>query len=161
MRLPCLVDSSCSILLRRIAYTAYSCQVDGATYRAYPGGVRNEICSAVGARIRHYRENAAMTQIQLGERLGLKDPSARVEIYRYEEGKRLPSLERLYALAHALDIPPSSLIDDGVRANNPKRKAPKRSKGKKSKTAKSKTAKSKTAKTTKTRKRKNAKKKNR
>lgn len=98
--------------------------------------LRNEVCEIVGERLRTARENAGLTQQELGEAIGVAGKGAAVEISRYERGFRLPRVDRLYVLADALNVEPHSLLGPATRVPNPrkaskKKKAPKKRKRKK------------------------------
>ena len=58
--------------------------------------------------MRRLRKAAGLTQEQLGERcnMGLSAVS------RLERGHRNPRLETLVRLAHALEVPPATLLED-------------------------------------------------
>jgi transcriptional regulator with XRE-family HTH domain len=67
---------------------------------------------SVGQRIAEARRQAGFTQGQLAERLGW----SRDALIHYEHGRRALSVERLVALAHALDISPAVLLIDDTAA---------------------------------------------
>lgn len=67
---------------------------------------------SIGERIKRARENAGLTQVELGEKIGITG----VAIMRYEKGKRQPSLEQLHRIADALKIDIYDLIDSGFGA---------------------------------------------
>lgn len=58
--------------------------------------LKEKICK----NIVKYRKNAGLTQVQLSIASGASEDY----IYRIEKGKRIPSLERLYKIACALNI---------------------------------------------------------
>ncbi|HUM84137.1 MAG TPA: helix-turn-helix transcriptional regulator [Lachnospiraceae bacterium] len=58
-----------------------------------------------GGRLRHFRQNAGMTQKELAEKSGLAVES----ICKYEQGRRLPKPENMKNLAAALQMPPEDL----------------------------------------------------
>lgn len=60
----------------------------------------------IGARLREARENADLTQLQLGERIGRDHRT----IHRWEYAYRIPTLEDLLLIADALGIPLSDLV---------------------------------------------------
>lgn len=59
-----------------------------------------------GARLRHLREEAGPSQLQLGERVGRDHKT----IHRWETGTTWPDLMDLILLAHALNIPLADLV---------------------------------------------------
>lgn len=61
----------------------------------------------IGDRIRAAREAASMTQAQLAHASGTTQP----QIVRYESGEQEPTVSRLIAIAKALGVKPSALID--------------------------------------------------
>lgn len=61
----------------------------------------------IGERIRAARHRANLTQAQLGERVGREHRT----IHRWEYAQRIPNLEDLLLLAHALDVPLRDLVD--------------------------------------------------
>lgn len=61
-------------------------------------------------RLSEIRKRKGMTQGALAERLGVEQPT----VQRWESGKREPSFEQLFALAHALDVEPSTLLDASI-----------------------------------------------
>ncbi|MFJ8144700.1 helix-turn-helix transcriptional regulator [Streptomyces sp. NPDC096048] len=61
----------------------------------------------IGERIRAARLHAALTQEQLGERVG-RD---RRTIHRWEYAQRVPDLEDLLLLADAVGVPLRDLVD--------------------------------------------------
>jgi transcriptional regulator with XRE-family HTH domain len=69
---------------------------------------------AVGQRIARFRRSAHLTHAQLAERLGWP----RDTLIHYEHGRRALSVDRLEAIAKALDVHPAVLItiDDGFAA---------------------------------------------
>lgn len=54
-----------------------------------------------GERIKEAREKSGMTQVELGEKVGVSG----VAIMRYEKGTREPRIEQLRAIADALEVP--------------------------------------------------------
>lgn len=56
----------------------------------------------IGARIRHFRELAGLTQLQLSEKLPC-EPST---LAHYETGKNLVSMTRLQKIAEVLNVEP-------------------------------------------------------
>ena len=63
--------------------------------------------SPLPARIRAAREAAGVTQAELAKILG----TAQSQIVRYETGQQEPTVSRLQAIAKALKIKPSKLLD--------------------------------------------------
>jgi transcriptional regulator with XRE-family HTH domain len=66
--------------------------------------------SEIGARIAEQRGRLGLTQQALADAVGTTKPV----IADYERGRRMPLLERLFAIAEALGVPPTTLLD-GVR----------------------------------------------
>lgn len=62
--------------------------------------------SVIGARIKEARIRLQLTQEELADIIG----STQKQIWRYESGKSLPSLDTLNALANALDTTTDWLI---------------------------------------------------
>jgi transcriptional regulator with XRE-family HTH domain len=60
----------------------------------------------LGERVRELRQKRGLTQVDLGERLGL--PQSRVS--EIEKGSRVPNLETILRLALALDCKVSKLM---------------------------------------------------
>jgi transcriptional regulator with XRE-family HTH domain len=60
----------------------------------------------LGERVREFRQKRGLTQVDLGERLGL--PQSRVS--EIEKGSRVPNLETILRLALALDCKVSVLM---------------------------------------------------
>ncbi|MEU0220447.1 helix-turn-helix transcriptional regulator [Streptomyces sp. NPDC006265] len=60
----------------------------------------------IGDRIRVIRRRADLSQVQLGERVGLDHKT----IHRYETAQRAPSLNELLLIADALRIPLADLV---------------------------------------------------
>lgn len=65
----------------------------------------------IGRELRHWRQARALTLNQVGERAGLNVGY----LSQIENGKALPSLEALMAIAQALDVPPAWLLLDSSR----------------------------------------------
>ena len=61
----------------------------------------------IGERLREARLNARLTVREAAERAGLR---AHGTLVQYENGRVLPPLERLAALAQAYDVPLASLV---------------------------------------------------
>lgn len=62
----------------------------------------------IGERIKAAREQAGITQVELGEKIGVSG----VAIMRYEKNARQPRIEQLQAIAAALDVSPLYLLGD-------------------------------------------------
>lgn len=62
----------------------------------------------IGERIKAAREQAGITQVELGEKIGVSG----VAIMRYEKNARQPRIEQLQAIAAALDVSPFYLLGD-------------------------------------------------
>lgn len=62
----------------------------------------------VGEQIKALRENAGLTQTELGEKVGVSG----VAIMRYEKNKRQPRIEHLQRIADALEVPVTDLFDN-------------------------------------------------
>lgn len=62
----------------------------------------------VGEKIKLYRKNAKLTQVQLAEQANM----SRSYLADVERGRYNPSVDTLKALANALNIPVSDLIDE-------------------------------------------------
>jgi transcriptional regulator with XRE-family HTH domain len=65
------------------------------------------IVAQIGERLREARLNARLTVREAAERAGLR---AHGTLVQYENGRVLPPLERLAALAQAYDVPLASLV---------------------------------------------------
>ncbi len=63
-------------------------------------------------RIRELRKHRGLTQAALAERTGLPQS----EISRIENGRRRLTVERLIAIAQALEASPAELLDDAPQA---------------------------------------------
>ncbi len=61
----------------------------------------------IGERLREARLNARLTVREAAERVGLR---AHGTLVQYENGRVLPPLDRLAALARAYDVPLASLV---------------------------------------------------
>ena len=68
---------------------------------------QNENASAVGERIKHFREKRGLTQKELGEKCGIDAANLR----KYESGKQNPKLATLNKIAEALGITAFDLTD--------------------------------------------------
>ncbi|MGB8941126.1 MAG: helix-turn-helix transcriptional regulator [Streptomyces sp.] len=60
----------------------------------------------IGARIRTARNDAQLSQVQLGERIGRDHKT----VHRYEHATSVPSLTDLLLIADALDVPLRDLV---------------------------------------------------
>lgn len=72
-----------------------------------PTGVKNEIASLTGARIRELRIAHGWSQREFAERAGWHRPL----VARIESGRHTPSVTSLLELAVALEVPISMLVD--------------------------------------------------
>lgn len=70
-----------------------------------------EAGETVGERIRRYRKAAKLTQAELGRAIN----AAAITIRQYEIGAREPKLAQLQAVAAALGVPLTALVDDNIR----------------------------------------------
>ena len=68
---------------------------------------QNENSSAVGERIKHFREKRGLTQKELGEKCGIDAANIR----KYESGKQNPKLATLNKIADALGVTALDLTD--------------------------------------------------
>ncbi|MGY4883851.1 XRE family transcriptional regulator [Xanthomonas citri pv. eucalyptorum] len=68
----------------------------------------------VAARLRQARERRGLSQREVGMRMGLDKDTASARISRYESGAMSISLEALFEMAEALEVPPAFLL-----ASNP------------------------------------------
>lgn len=71
------------------------------------------VVAQIGERLREARLNARLTVREAAERAGLR---AHGTLVQYENGRVLPPLDRLAALAQAYDVPLASLVvsDDAL-----------------------------------------------
>jgi len=65
------------------------------------------VVARIGERLREARLNARLTMREAAERVGLR---AHGTLVQYENGRVLPPLDRLAALAQAYDVPLASLM---------------------------------------------------
>jgi transcriptional regulator with XRE-family HTH domain len=65
------------------------------------------VVAQIGERLREARLNARLTVREAAERVGLR---AHGTLVQYENGRVLPPLDRLAALAQAYDVPLASLV---------------------------------------------------
>ncbi len=63
-------------------------------------------------KIAQLRKRRGWTQGDLAERVGVEQPT----VQRWENGKREPSFDQLFALARVLEVTPASLIDPSIAA---------------------------------------------
>ena len=66
--------------------------------------------SVVAARLRQARQLRGLSQREVGVRMGLDKDTASARISRYESESMAVSLESLFKLARALDVPPAYLL---------------------------------------------------
>ncbi|KKY07724.1 hypothetical protein RM60_23965 [Xanthomonas phaseoli pv. phaseoli] len=64
----------------------------------------------VAARLRQARERRGLSQREVGIRMGLEKDTASARISRYESASMSISLEALFEMAVALDVPPAFLL---------------------------------------------------
>jgi transcriptional regulator with XRE-family HTH domain len=69
--------------------------------------IKPVVIARLGERLREARLNARLTVREAAERAGLR---AHGTLVQYENGKVLPPLDRLAALAQAYDVPLASLM---------------------------------------------------
>lgn len=79
----------------------------------------NRIDQHVGSRIRERRYAMGMTQMQLGESVGVKFQ----QIQKYENGMNRVSASRLLLIAEALDVPVAWFFE-GLKTKAPERVEP-------------------------------------
>ncbi|MFE6408131.1 helix-turn-helix domain-containing protein [Streptomyces sp. NPDC057837] len=60
----------------------------------------------IGDRIREARRAAGLSQVQLGERVGLDHKT----VHRYETAQRAPTITELLLIADALRVPLAELV---------------------------------------------------
>jgi len=68
-----------------------------------------------GKRLREARLLAGLTQDALGVAIGLDEGPACIRISRYESGVHNPSLDVLWQLAGALQVPPAFFVTEDDR----------------------------------------------
>ncbi|MCD9096673.1 helix-turn-helix domain-containing protein [Luteimonas fraxinea] len=66
--------------------------------------------SVVAARLRQARELRGLSQRETGVRMGLDKDTGSARISRYESESMAISLESIFVLAQALDVPPAYLL---------------------------------------------------
>jgi transcriptional regulator with XRE-family HTH domain len=59
------------------------------------------------AKLRHHREAAGLRQQDLADRLGVEQP----RVCEWETGVHVPSAETLWAIAAALGVEPTDLVE--------------------------------------------------
>ncbi|CAN7183487.1 helix-turn-helix transcriptional regulator [Pseudoxanthomonas sp. LjRoot168] len=64
----------------------------------------------MAARLRQARQLRGLSQREVGVRMGLDKDTASARISRYESESMAISLDSLFELAHALDVPPAYLL---------------------------------------------------
>lgn len=69
--------------------------------------INKELAVQIGRAIREHRDAAGLTQAQLAEAIDLQSES----ISRIEGGKRLPTIEKLTAMAILFRIPPGAFFE--------------------------------------------------
>jgi transcriptional regulator with XRE-family HTH domain len=67
----------------------------------------NELKVAIGRRIKFYRQQRGLTQMELAAKVGYTSKAAISEI---ESGKKAPSMDMLQAVADTLKVPVSVLV---------------------------------------------------
>ena len=78
-------------------------------FRTFPPNILKSESYKVGQRIEYIRTKQGLTQENLGIRLGLEIH----EVFSYEKGTRVISIEDLFEFAKALGVPANELIDFG------------------------------------------------
>ena len=66
----------------------------------------------LGSRIRRYREQAGLSQTELGEKLGVSYQ----QVQKYERGLNRLSVDTLLCLARALELPLTAFVETGEGA---------------------------------------------
>ena len=61
--------------------------------------------SVIGKRLKEARQDAGLSQEQLGVRAGIEEDSASARMNRYERGTRSPGFELLQRIGNVLDLP--------------------------------------------------------
>ncbi|MGY1844004.1 helix-turn-helix domain-containing protein [Modestobacter sp. SYSU DS0875] len=72
------------------------------------------VVQTVGVRLRQVRQARGLSVVALGERAGI----SRATLTQLEAGSGNPTLETLYALANALDVPLTALIEPPPQAES-------------------------------------------
>lgn len=75
-------------------------------------GIKRELPSDFGRRLRTARELAGLPQDRLGVLIGLDESSSSARISRYETGRHEPPVRTAVQLAEALDVPVAYLYCD-------------------------------------------------
>ncbi len=70
---------------------------------------------ATGANIRRLRQTRGLSVRDLQRFFGFEEPQA---IYKWQQGKSLPTVDNLYALSTLLDVPMNDIL---VAADHPER----------------------------------------
>ena len=73
------------------------------------------------SKLRRAREARGLSQGDLGRLLGVRSSRPGVIVQQYENGRRLPSVSRLWELAAKLDVTPDELM-----GSRPPKKIPRR-----------------------------------
>lgn len=61
---------------------------------------KSMVSEDIGTQIKYWREKRKLTQTELAEKIGVANKSV---IYRYESGRRSPSIETMEKIAKALN----------------------------------------------------------
>ena len=69
---------------------------------------KQSITSLFAERLRHFRKQRGLSRKELAMRAGISEPS----VASYEQGIKVPGLDKLAAIARALDIPMENLVSD-------------------------------------------------
>lgn len=70
-------------------------------------GVARDVLVSFGRNLRRLRKEAGLSQEELGARASIQ----MADISRYEAGSRDPRISTVARLAHALDVPPATLLE--------------------------------------------------
>ena len=71
--------------------------------------------SIIATKIGRFREEAHLTQTQLGIMLGFNEDSAKNRIYEYESGKRTPKIELIKKMASIFKKPIEAFYPEGEK----------------------------------------------
>jgi len=82
---------------------------------------RNPVASNFGAKLRHARSSAHLSQEELAHRAALH----RTEVSLLERGQRVPRIDTVIALADALSVTSGSLLD-GIRVHKTRERSGRR-----------------------------------
>ena len=74
----------------------------------------SEIVREFGNRVAMLRKKAGLTQVALAHRIGMSSEA----VSRIENGSASPTLERVAAIARALDVPLAEFFPSGKTAND-------------------------------------------